>query len=425
MTQQQQNNKINPSTAGYTGAFFIVYGAFYFAFTDKSMPQHYQFLVVIFITFLAMLIHEYIFNPNLFHHRLLTGLKHSKFSYQTNIYKSAFYRYLAYLVLIFIPYFIIQNHYFFITDIFTVSRVGYTYIFLTVLFFGYPYILFTLRTKGSYRYDFGDYAIILMLFIRLVLLKYYYHFPVKLLTNRRFKKLLLVMIVNFFFLSLMFRFGLSQFTGFSIAIHHLISAFPTASFHDNFHNTYLVFYHLFFIVDIGVAIVGYTVASRWLDNRTRSVDDTLLGWLLALMCYPPFSSSFSANFINYSFAFDPNFQFTNLVYEVAMVFILVCYFIYVWATCTLGFKFSNLTNRGIVSHGAFSVIRHPAYLTKNLAWWIDNLYLFTNFWGAIAMLCGNTVYFMRAITEEKHLLKDRNYQIYKDKVKYRFIPKII
>ena len=34
-----------------------------------------------------------------------------------------------------------------------------------------------------------------------------------------------------------------------------------------------------------------------------------------------------------------------------------------------GFRFSNLTHRGILTHGPYAWTKHPAYLSKNLFWW--------------------------------------------------------
>ncbi|MGJ3628557.1 DUF1295 domain-containing protein [Sphingomonas sp. MMS24-JH45] len=34
---------------------------------------------------------------------------------------------------------------------------------------------------------------------------------------------------------------------------------------------------------------------------------------------------------------------------------------------------SNLTHRGILTHGAYGWTRHPAYLSKNLFWWISTV----------------------------------------------------
>ena len=52
---------------------------------------------------------------------------------------------------------------------------------------------------------------------------------------------------------------------------------------------------------------------------------------------------------------------------------LVLFGIYAWASVALGFKASNLTNRGIVQSGPYAHVRHPAYIAKNLAWWIGLL----------------------------------------------------
>ena len=43
--------------------------------------------------------------------------------------------------------------------------------------------------------------------------------------------------------------------------------------------------------------------------------------------------------------------------------------VYAWATVAFGFRFSNLTHRGILTHGPYAWTKHPAYLSKNLFWW--------------------------------------------------------
>jgi hypothetical protein len=43
--------------------------------------------------------------------------------------------------------------------------------------------------------------------------------------------------------------------------------------------------------------------------------------------------------------------------------------IYAWATVAFGFRFSNLTHRGILTHGPYAWTKHPAYVSKNLFWW--------------------------------------------------------
>ena len=91
----------------------------------------------------------------------------------------------------------------------------------------------------------------------------------------------------------------------------------------------------------------------------------------------------------------------------------------------LGFRFSNLTNRGIVAGGPYRFIRHPAYFAKNVAWWLENPFVWNNLFALFGLVIWNIVYVLRAITEEKHLQNDKAYQEYSRQVKYRFIHGII
>ena len=93
--------------------------------------------------------------------------------------------------------------------------------------------------------------------------------------------------------------------------------------------------------------------------------------------------------------------------------------IYAWATAAFGFRFSNLTHRGIMTHGPYAWTKHPAYLSKNLFWWFSLVpFLVTN--GNIVDAIRNTVvlafiggvYYWRARTEEKHLSADPAYRDY-------------
>jgi protein-S-isoprenylcysteine O-methyltransferase Ste14 len=109
--------------------------------------------------------------------------------------------------------------------------------------------------------------------------------------------------------------------------------------------------------------------------------------------------------------------------------------IFAWSSVSLGFKASNLTNRGIVTHGPYRFVRHPAYAAKNLAWWLGalptlGLLLFAGNWkglaySLVALLGWSTIYVLRALTEERHLrLLDNGYSQYAQQVCWRFVPGI-
>jgi protein-S-isoprenylcysteine O-methyltransferase Ste14 len=100
----------------------------------------------------------------------------------------------------------------------------------------------------------------------------------------------------------------------------------------------------------------------------------------------------------------------------------------------LGFKASNLTNRWIVAKWPYKYIRHPAYLAKNFAralWALPIIILTIKDFEILKLLfiilstiLRFTIYYFRAKTEEEHLSQDKDYQEYKKKVKYKFIPKV-
>jgi protein-S-isoprenylcysteine O-methyltransferase Ste14 len=129
-------------------------------------------------------------------------------------------------------------------------------------------------------------------------------------------------------------------------------------------------------------------------------------------------------------------QFDHPAVHIAANVLLLCLLaVYTWASVALNFKASNLTHRGIVARGPYRYIRHPAYISKNLTWWIGLMpaliaALDKSQMDALAMvgsmLGWSVIYYMRALTEEDHLRSvDGEYDVYCQKVKYRFIPGVI
>ena len=187
-------------------------------------------------------------------------------------------------------------------------------------------------------------------------------------------------------------------------------------------------------VDTLLFTLGYIVEVPALRNRIRSVDPTFFGWFVCLACYPPFND-FTGRFLQWQSSDFPYFE-NNYVHVAANVTVLAAMAIYSWASIALGFKASNLTNRGIVSRGPYSVVRHPAYAAKNFAWWIGCMPAFMVWFASddlraalysVFAMCGwTTIYVLRAITEERHLLMaDNGYAEYMRRVRWRFIPGVI
>ena len=236
------------------------------------------------------------------------------------------------------------------------------------------------------------------------------------------KRALLFSIVKFYFIPMMLTFLVGNYDSFRGALNGLgpVNQLFTVG---NFNNlVYPMFFALFLVIDTGFFAFGYIFESGRLKNSLRSVEPTILGWLVLLLCYPPFNG-LVGNYVPWYGNDYASFASPTATFWLRLVALLLMGF-YASASVALGPKASNLTNRGIVDYGAYRIVRHPAYISKNLAWWISLLPVLSL--PAIGgMLVWSFIYFMRAITEERHLSADPDYVAYCKKVKYRFIPGLI
>jgi protein-S-isoprenylcysteine O-methyltransferase Ste14 len=182
-----------------------------------------------------------------------------------------------------------------------------------------------------------------------------------------------------------------------------------------------------FVIDVAFATVGYVLTMKPLDAHIRTANPLLAGWVSALACYPPFVMMGGGRPLDYhpntagsdgwAFWMEGNLP---LLWITGVILVLLTAW-YAWATVAFGLRFSNLTHRGIITHGPYAWTKHPAYLAKNTYWWLSTLPFFatTHSWVDMirnsVMLAGvSGVYFWRAKMEEKHLLSDPAYQAYFD-----------
>src|SRR5262245_18613540 len=112
---------------------------------------------------------------------------------------------------------------------------------------------------------------------------------------------------------------------------------------------YMMLFKLLLMIDVLCFTFGYMIELPALGNRIRSVDPTASGWLVCLLCYPPFNQSFGLFFPWQSTDF-PQFAQPG-VHVVMNCALLAAMGIYAWASIALGWRASNLTNRGIVASG--------------------------------------------------------------------------
>ncbi len=215
-----------------------------------------------------------------------------------------------------------------------------------------------------------------------------------------------------------------------LALARLAPASPDELFYAFNAYGFTFLYQLILLVDVGLFTFGYLVEHPSLRNGIRSVDATLVGWIAAIACYPPFNG-ITVKILGGNVNDFP--QFLNpIVHLLINGMILALMVIYASASVALKWKASNLTHRGIVAEGPYRYVRHPAYVSKNIAWWLATLpavsVAATQSWWAVFLIIGSSagwasLYVLRALTEEDHLRSvDQDYDRYCDVVRYRFIP---
>ncbi len=177
-----------------------------------------------------------------------------------------------------------------------------------------------------------------------------------------------------------------------------------------------------FLVDVQFATVGYALTFKPLDSHIRTANPYMAGWAAALICYPPFILMGDNGPLNYhvnTADWVYWFEGKTALLTVWGFWLVVLTAIYAWATVAFGIRFSNLTHRGILTHGPYRWTKHPAYLSKNAYWWFATMpFLVTSgSWSdalrnTAVLACVSAVYYWRARTEERHLMADPDYAAY-------------
>lgn len=217
------------------------------------------------------------------------------------------------------------------------------------------------------------------------------------------------------------------FTAFMLSIvPGNFSALVGVSMRDVLANPYMTgvwAINLLYLVDVHIATVGYILTLKPLDAHIRTANPYGMAWVAALVCYPPFilmnggPLDYTVNGSDWGHWLEGHDGLMTL--WAVLLFALVA--VYAWATMAFGIRFSNLTHRGVITHGPYAVTRHPAYVSKNLSWWVAGLPFLVTAGGwaegarnVVLLAAVSAIYYWRAKTEEKHLLGDPAYQAYWD-----------
>jgi protein-S-isoprenylcysteine O-methyltransferase Ste14 len=190
-------------------------------------------------------------------------------------------------------------------------------------------------------------------------------------------------------------------------------------------------------IELAVVSVGYLCTLRAVDAHIRSPNPFLAGWLVTLVCYEPFNHVIGGQVLRYNtglYWYDWFGEVPLLAVPWAVA-ILASFATWVWATACFGVRWSNLTNRGIITNGPYRFTKHPDYVSKSIFFWLVNVPFLSAGGPVVAiqtslLLVGiNLVYFARARTEERHLSEDPTYVAYalamNERSIFRWVARIV
>jgi protein-S-isoprenylcysteine O-methyltransferase Ste14 len=198
-----------------------------------------------------------------------------------------------------------------------------------------------------------------------------------------------------------------------------------------FHGPWMAneYYFLLTIYGLILAAVmpGYIFGSRLLRTETSDVSHSWRGWIVTLVCYAPLETAVFKGWFNYnpsnpspawSQPWVTHLQYLPTILQTVGGAIILFSLVHLWGEAQFGLRSSNLSNRGIITTGAYRFCKHPVYAAKCAVWFLiwlpflsgtnalDGLRL-TILWACIC-----AIYFLRALEEEKLLSSDPAYVAY-------------
>lgn len=182
-------------------------------------------------------------------------------------------------------------------------------------------------------------------------------------------------------------------------------------------------------IDMLIGIFGYLFSSAIINNKIIDTESNLLGWIFALLCYPPlFWIMHKVNNQQDSLTWSDILPHDSLIFWIVFLVINFTWIIYWLATFEFGMTFSNLSYRRLIDKGVYRYTKHPAYISKNLYWWLYTLpfmgvtFISIEWWkNILGLTFVSLIYYGRAKSEERHLMKFAEYRDYSYKIEERGI----
>ena len=391
----------------------------YFVFYHWQIDAHFYFLPMLGLALIYALINF---------SRQKKNPVYFKFNYQSSygpLLRKSLARYLIWLALLYLGYKIYEVTPYYNSPFFKPNLEFFKQLLLIYSIAGLPYFFITLKYKSSRIEDFYDPAIRIIHILKQISLRTLRGDRVGsiflVLKKRYNRKVLLNLVMRTYFIPVMVS-QISSNMSYSLQLTH------SYNFNSSLLTLLMLLTSLIWLTDATNASLAYCMESRWIENRTRSIDMTISGWMVCLFCYPPLNGITS-----YFFPFAPNVVsndpgaliYTNMTFFYTAKIIQVSLLaLHVYIDLSLGPSVANITFKKLQTKGVYGIVRHPGTVTKLFFWLITSSF-YSRFWSTrmiLGQLSWSIIYILRALTEERHLKHHHEYNEYKKKVKYRFIP---
>ena len=173
-------------------------------------------------------------------------------------------------------------------------------------------------------------------------------------------------------------------------------------------------------IDMLIGIFGYLFSSAIINNQIIDTDSNFSGWLFALLCYPPLVWIMrQVNNQQDSMIWSDILPHDSVIFWLMFTIINMTWVIYWLATFEFGMTFSNLSYRRLIDKGVYRYSKHPAYIAKNIYWWLYTLpfmgvaFVSVEWWkNILGLIFVSLIYYGRAKSEERHLMKFSEYRQY-------------
>ena len=199
------------------------------------------------------------------------------------------------------------------------------------------------------------------------------------------------------------------------------------AWHFNSDTVSLLLFNFGISIDMLIGIFGYLFSSALFNNQIIDTDSNLLGWIFALLCYPPLVWIMrQVNDQQDNLIWIDLLPHGSVIFWLMFVIINLTWVIYWLATFEFGMTFSNLSYRRLIHKGVYRYSKHPAYISKNIYWWLYTLpfmgvaFVSLEWWkNILGLTFVSLIYYGRAKSEEHHLMKFAEYRAYAHEIEKR------